>query len=77
MVIGDVHVAAGGRLVLHGQVTGSLSVGVGGSAVVYGMVAGSVVNEGGDVEVLGMIGSLIEQAGTTRVGAAAVITGQQ
>lgn len=54
-VKGAVTVPAGSRLDLEGVIMGDLIVQEGGAAVVRGAVAGTLVNHGGDVEVLGVV----------------------
>lgn len=67
MVLGSVLVEAGGTLVLNGVVGGNLDVRPGGSAIVYGVVGDTIINRGGVVEVIGMAGRVVTEAGTTRI----------
>ncbi len=64
----DVRVHAVGILDLYGQVMGELVIKEGGAARVYGQVCRDIRNEGGNVEISGMVlGSVIRIAGTTKI----------
>lgn len=58
IVEGTVTVPAGTFLTLKGIVTGNLIVSKNGSATVNGIVNGRVHNDGGNVRIFGIIGSL-------------------
>ncbi|WP_175127815.1 hypothetical protein [Achromobacter piechaudii] len=73
---GNISVLQGGELRLYGQCSRDITVTAGGIAIIYGMVVGSVVNDGGNVEVLGaIIGSLRTISGSTSVNPNASILG--
>lgn len=67
MACRNVVVASGGALEMSGMIAGDLIVRAGGVARVSGMVAGILRNEGGEVEISGMVRRLQEVAGTTVV----------
>jgi len=64
MVVGDLTVPAGVRLDHHGMITGDLIVELGGVAVVHGMVTGVITNQGGTIQVFGMVGAISDQGAT-------------
>jgi len=75
---GNIVVANGGELHLHGVCRRNLTVQEGGKAIIYGMVSGHVVNDGGYLQVLGtIVGSLRSPSGDTEVNPnASVIRGR-
>ena len=76
MITGDTTVVAGGRLTLHGMCCQDLVIEGGAEALLYGMVAGNVYNRGGKLAAFGMItGSLMTEAGETKIDSNAVIRG--
>jgi len=73
---GNVVVASGGELHLYGMCARDLTIQEGGKVVIYGMVSGHVVNDGGDLRVLGtIVGSLRSPDGSTEVDPNACILG--
>ena len=63
MATGNVTVEGGGVFHLNGTVVGTLTVEAGGAAIVRGTVGGNVVNDGGSVEIFGVVrGSVIGTA---------------
>ena len=65
---GDITVEAGGALHLYGMCAGNVNVKKGGCAVVYGLCTGDAINDGGDLEVRGMvIGDITKHGGTTTI----------
>jgi hypothetical protein len=78
MVTGNLTVSAGGMAVIYGMVLGNLIVRPRGEAILQGMICGNAVNEGGTLEIQGMVvGSLDASEGTTMVADGAVIRGQE
>ncbi|MDG4755248.1 hypothetical protein O7630_30345 [Micromonospora sp. WMMD718] len=68
MAVKAVTVLEGGDLRLHGMACEGLAVAAGGRAVIYGTVDGDVVNDGGYVEIHGVVnGHLREGAGAKTV----------
>ncbi|MFT3777792.1 MAG: hypothetical protein QM772_05855 [Ottowia sp.] len=63
LYVGNVTVKAGGLLVLRGMVNGNLTVCRGAAARVAGMVRGDLIDEGGQVEVSGMVSGRTLAAG--------------
>lgn len=57
-------VRSGCTLVLHGMVTGDLVVEAGARATIHGMVNGTVMNDGGHVEIFGMVDSVCDRSPT-------------
>jgi cytoskeletal protein CcmA (bactofilin family) len=64
MVRGTVTVAAGGDLKMTGMISGDLVVRPDARARVSGMVSGTVRNQGGDVEISGMVRRLVTEPGS-------------
>jgi len=56
VVNGDVTVPSGVRLELNGTVRGNLLTCPGSYAVIHGAVTGHLFNEGGEVEIFGLVG---------------------
>jgi cytoskeletal protein CcmA (bactofilin family) len=56
VVTGDVTVPAGVRLELNGTVKGNLLACPGSHSVINGAVLGHIFNEGGEVEIFGLVG---------------------
>jgi hypothetical protein len=71
-----VTVAAGGRLVLHGSISGNLVVAAGGEAFLYGKVSGTLTNYG-TANVAGTILNGINQVpeANTNISEGAKVTG--
>ena len=68
MVTGDVIVDKGGNLYLHGMCCSNLIIKEGGSVFLHGTVTGDVVNQGGYLEVYGIVGGYLQtQNGETIV----------
>jgi hypothetical protein len=68
VIAGNVTVAAGGYLALHGAVTGNVVVFPDGQADILGVVHGSVWNRGGGIYVSGRIdGAIFDEGGETMV----------
>jgi len=63
MVAGSIIVRSGGALSLHGMVNGDVTIELGGRAIIHGMVNGAVVNQGGHVEVHGMVDAVRDAPG--------------
>jgi cytoskeletal protein CcmA (bactofilin family) len=77
MVTGNLTVSAGGMAVIHGMVAGNLIVKPRGEAILQGMICGNAVNEGGTLEIYGVVvGVLDASEGTTTVADGAVIQGR-
>lgn len=76
MITGTATVRAGGRLQLHGMVMGDLNVDDGGVVLAYGMVCGRLTNRGGQVDLYGTVGSLVDEGGRTTVYPGAVADGR-
>lgn len=73
---GNVVVSQGGILHLHGMCSRDLTVNRGGRAIIHGMVCGNVVNDGGEVEILGtIIGTLQGLSDAARVDPKASVRG--
>ncbi len=60
-VVGDITVPAGAAYAVLGVVIGSLIVEPGASVVIRGTVNGALVNYGGDVEVFGAVGRVLDR----------------
>jgi len=76
MVVGDVVVVAGGYLDLYGTCCRNLKIEKDGVVNLYGTVSGDVTNDGGRLDVHGVInGQLVEIAGHTRVQSGASVAG--
>jgi cytoskeletal protein CcmA (bactofilin family) len=76
MFVGMTTVSSGVTLILHGTVTKDLIVEEDSKVMLHGMVIGDVVNNGGHLEVFGMItGKLIRNRGKSIVDPKAVIEG--
>lgn len=74
MVEGNVTVADGGWLILHGTVVQDLVLENGARVDLYGTVSGTFYNRRGDLSVYGMIGQeLREEAGVTTIDSEAMI----
>lgn len=67
MIIEGATVRSGATLTLHGMITGDLIVELGAAAIIYGMVNGTVINNGGRVEILGMVDSVASGPGASTV----------
>jgi len=68
MITGSATVETGAKLALHGMVCGDLIIENGAQVDLHGMVCRDVWNNGGTLEVRGMIiGTLHEHAGQTTV----------
>ncbi|MEX3954417.1 hypothetical protein [Trinickia sp. EG282A] len=78
MVAGRATVRPGCKLLLHGMATSDLVVEPGAHATVHGKVNGTVINEGGTVEIHGMVGAVADTAPSSRtvIAHGAVVTGQ-
>ncbi len=55
MVVGNATLCRGVRFILHGTIAGNLTVEVGARAIIHGTVAGRVYNDGGRVEIFGLV----------------------
>lgn len=62
MITEHATVRAGFALALHGMVTGDLVVEAGARATIHGMVNGAVINNGGHVEIFGMVDSVRDRS---------------
>ena len=73
LVVGRTTVLGGVTLQHHGLITDDLVAEPGSIVVVHGKVDGAVINDGGDVTILGMVGAV---TGThpSRIEAGAVVT---
>jgi hypothetical protein len=73
---GNTTVENGGTFTLNGACQGNLFVKAGAKALLYGTVQGSVYNQGGSLEVWGVIyGNLLRESGETFIDHNAVIQG--
>lgn len=64
MITGNTTVLDGGVLYLNGMISSNVIVQKGGTVFLYGMVNGDVTNDGGYIEIFGMIlGNLNEISG--------------
>lgn len=55
MIAGDATLRRGARFILHGTITGNLVIERGSRAIIHGTVAGRIYNEGGRVEIFGIV----------------------
>lgn len=55
LIIQGATLRSGVRLILHGTIVGDLIIEPGARAIIHGTVAGRIRNEGGRVEVFGMV----------------------
>lgn len=78
MIAGHATVRSGCKLVLHGMVTSDLLVEPDAHATVHGKVNGTVINQGGLVEIHGMVGAVVDTLPSSRtvIAHGAVITRQ-
>ena len=60
MVTGDARVLSDRLVEMHGMITGDLYIEPGASVTIHGMVNGAVINDGGFVEILGMVGRVVD-----------------
>lgn len=68
MCMGDIVVEAGGELHLYGMSAGNIEVSAEGVLCIYGMCTGDVMNNGGRVEISGMVvGNVEKNSGTTTI----------
>lgn len=68
MVVGDLIAEGGIQLDLRGMVTGNLIANVESNIEIYGMVVGTVINQGAEISIHGMVGNVdnnSERAKTT------------
>jgi hypothetical protein len=75
MATENVAVADGGYLILHGMCCRDLFICSGGAAIVHGMVQGRVHVDGGELEIYGTIGGLVDPQGLAKVHLGAVVAG--
>ncbi|HXQ25600.1 MAG TPA: hypothetical protein VN822_04255 [Candidatus Acidoferrales bacterium] len=76
MITGSATVVKGAAFELGGMICRDLVVEEGAVVHLHGMVLGNVTNNGGQLEIFGMIrGRLLKRSGTTHVDAKAVIAG--
>lgn len=73
LVTGSVTVPSGICLLLYGGISGDLIVEQTAEATVHGTVGGSLINNGGEVQVFGTVGRILDGTGRTRVEPNAVI----
>lgn len=74
IVAGSVVVHGGANFLLDGIVSGDVTLASGSSATLRGTVGGSVLNNGGRLEILGIVtGSVQRKDGQTRIDAKAVV----
>lgn len=63
---GNVAVVDGGILIIRGQLNGNLTIHEESEVVIHGQINGDVINNGGNLEVFGMInGRLFRERGNT------------
>ncbi len=60
MVRGDATIPSGRKVEIKGMVTGDLKVAAGASVEIDGMVIGTVINDGGYVNIRGMVGRVVD-----------------
>ena len=60
-IVGDITVPVGTTYVVLGVVIGSLIVEPGASVIIRGTVNGTLINYGGDVEVFGAVGRVLDR----------------
>ena len=58
---------------LQGRVDGNVTILAGGCAMIRGVVRGTVINDGGTVAILGMVGWVTTRKGSTTIAESAVI----
>ena len=76
-VTGSVVVAAGGKLKLDGKIRGDLTLEPDSYAELRGMVKGNVINQGGTLDVSGMVvGDVRHESGVSVVHRTAVVHGE-
>jgi len=74
MIVGSVMVPKDTVLQLHGMIIGSLTLREESTVYLHGMVMGDVINEGGHLEVFGMVnGKVIRKSGKTMVDSKAIV----
>ncbi|WP_155798746.1 hypothetical protein [Sorangium cellulosum] len=76
MVTGSVTVASGVELELHGTICRDLHVLHNATVYLHGTVGGNVVNDGGTIDVFGVVRKqLLDNSGTTTIHTDAIISG--
>jgi len=63
LIFREVVVPYGITLILHGIARADVIVEKGGRAIIHGTIAGCLINLGGDVEIFGTVGVLVEAPG--------------
>ena len=76
-IVGTATVQADITLILEGQITKNLILQKDSTAYLHGTVSGDVINNGGHLEVFGVInGSLVEKGGITVIDSNAIVKGK-
>ena len=72
-------VRSGVKFILHGMITGDLTVEPGARVIIHGAVNGVVINDGGRVEIFGIVDAVVDRSpqAVTVIDPAAQIKGQQ
>jgi len=74
MITGNIIIEADGELYLHGMCCKDLMIKKGGKAFVYGTVIGNVLNDGGYLEVYGVINGYLRSVdGETEIDEKAIV----
>lgn len=74
MIVGSTTVSENRKLRLYGDIIGNLSVRKGSDVLLYGTVNGNIKNEGGHLEILGIVNGKIDTlGGTTHIDPNAII----
>lgn len=74
MIVGKTTVAEGIQLDLHGMIVGNLIVGKSSTVHIFGTIVGDAVNDGGRLEVYGVVnGKIFRNAGDTSVDTRAIV----
>ena len=77
MITGNVKIINNSSAIIHGQISGDLIVNQGTSVLLHGQVLRNASNNGGLLEVYGMIsGQLFDNAGETKIHPGASINGE-
>lgn len=73
MIVGNVTVKSNVEFIVHGQIKGNVFIHENSNVIVYGQINGDVINDGGYLEIYGMVKRLFRERGKTFIDENAVI----
>lgn len=73
MIVGNVTVKSDVEFIVHGQITGNVFIRENSNVIVNGQINGDVINDGGYLEIYGMVKRLFRERGKTFIDENAVI----